>query len=281
MRSRFRSAACWGSGGLYWWWWWWWSFIAVKCSNSQILKFNLEKDKDLPALCSHIYSPRPERRFAAGTRLLVPVVVHRDLFVFAKVDNCGVIRDPVSLLSLSAGRQSFWEWPIPSSLKPCSTGRTSSASETWSKQVDDTATSQQVFKCDVCLELIRRQMSQPRSARKSAVCHACPHYFWPGSVSNFPTSNCISMYKGFYCSCWSFSVYTLLAFCLMFPLSVCLSLSGEMAKQMKVKKLKNLKTLDSKPGKCFILFIFCVQLSHKLPFIFMRKQILTVQSLSD
>ncbi|TNN65211.1 Protein DENND6A [Liparis tanakae] len=27
--------------------------------------------------------------------------------------------------------------------------------------------------------------------------------------------------------------------------------AGEMAKQMKVKKLKNLKTLDSKPGECF------------------------------
>lgn len=31
-----------------------------------------------------------------------------------------------------------------------------------------------------------------------------------------------------------------------------LFLSGEMTKQMKVKKLKNLKTLDSKPGKYFI-----------------------------
>lgn len=29
----------------------------------------------------------------------------------------------------------------------------------------------------------------------------------------------------------------------------CLFLPGEVAKQMKVKKLKNLKTLDSKPGK--------------------------------
>lgn len=30
-----------------------------------------------------------------------------------------------------------------------------------------------------------------------------------------------------------------------------LALTGEMAKQMKVKKLKNLKTLDSKPGRYF------------------------------
>lgn len=33
--------------------------------------------------------------------------------------------------------------------------------------------------------------------------------------------------------------------------SLWLRFSGEMAKQMKVKKLKNLKTLDSKPGKLF------------------------------
>lgn len=49
--------------------------------------------------------------------------------------------------------------------------------------------------------------------------------------------------------------------CLIFPLSICLLLSGEMAKQMKVKKLKNLKTLDSKPGKCVILSMFSFQYS--------------------
>lgn len=50
---------------------------------------------------------------------------------------------------------------------------------------------------------------------------------------------------------------------LMFALSICLFLSGEMAKQMKVKKLKNLKTLDSKPGKYFILLII---LSCEVPY---------------
>lgn len=49
----------------------------------------------------------------------------------------------------------------------------------------------------------------------------------------------------------------------MFALSICLFLSGEMAKQMKVKKLKNLKTLDSKPGKYFILLII---LSCEVPY---------------
>lgn len=34
--------------------------------------------------------------------------------------------------------------------------------------------------------------------------------------------------------------------------------SGEMAKQMKVKKLKNLKTLDSKPGKRLIGSVWCL-----------------------
>lgn len=38
-----------------------------------------------------------------------------------------------------------------------------------------------------------------------------------------------------------------------------LFLSGEMTKQMKVKKLKNLKTLDSKPGKYFIFWTCWVQ----------------------
>lgn len=44
----------------------------------------------------------------------------------------------VCVCSLSTDRQSFWEWPILSLLKLYSTGHTSSASETWSKQVDDT-----------------------------------------------------------------------------------------------------------------------------------------------
>lgn len=37
----------------------------------------------------------------------------------------------------------------------------------------------------------------------------------------------------------------------------CLRSSGEMAKQMKVKKLKNLKTLDSKPGKLLLFPAAC------------------------
>lgn len=51
---------------------------------------------------------------------------------------------------------------------------------------------------------------------------------------------------------------------LIVPLSIFLFFSGEMAKQMKVKKLKNLKTLDSKPGKCFILsYCMCLIFSMK------------------
>uniref|UniRef100_A0A8B9JKR0 DENN/MADD domain containing 6Aa n=1 Tax=Astyanax mexicanus TaxID=7994 RepID=A0A8B9JKR0_ASTMX len=41
--------------------------------------------------------------------------------------------------------------------------------------------------------------------------------------------------------------------------------TGEMAKQMKVKKLKNLKTLDSKPGEMFISLILIQGVQQKRP----------------
>lgn len=65
--------------------------------------------------------------------------------------------------------------------------------------------------------------------------------------------------------------YAALSLCLICPVLVCMSLTGEMAKQMKVKKLKNLKTLDSKPGKCFILVLFLRLIFHYIIIIFYIK----------
>lgn len=59
---------------------------------------------------------------------------------FGRRSVCFLRRFWAPPLFTPTGHQSFWAWPTPSSPKHCSTGRTSSASETWSKQVRDAAT---------------------------------------------------------------------------------------------------------------------------------------------
>lgn len=74
-----------------------------------------------PSMTASLRSTRPERR------------LREENTVFRCID----CRYSASTFCLwPVGLPSFWAWPTLSSLKRCSTGRTSSASETWSKQVN-------------------------------------------------------------------------------------------------------------------------------------------------